>query len=209
MENNNNTGPELHIQNVTAEKHANVKDKVKFSGFHITISTNKRPQTEDDADALRMQLNVCIANTFTHPNLKEFIAFLSEEQQKGHTYVMNIKDVDVQYAIELGSDAARGGRIHAHVVLKISHTSRIKIDIPVFKAKVTEYLNMPGARFTVPNPYIHIVVMRNSKNLEEYLLKEPVSVQAMKGGATHAPPAAVDNSAVDSLNAELANLQLK
>lgn len=175
--------PSLEVRNVTEQKHSNAADNLKYSGFHITISTNKRPTSTEMAQDLGGKLNKAIALTFTHQGLSQFIMFLHKPAPGGpllsnpnHNYKSNIKDIDVQYAIELGQ-TARGGRIHAHVVLKVTHNSYIRINIPVLKKLLIEQLNASGEGLGIQNLYINVGTIRGDKNLEEYLLKKQVEVK--------------------------------
>jgi hypothetical protein len=166
------SGPTLEVRNVTQQKHKNAQQSVKYSGFHITVSTNKRPKTNEESHALGGRLNEAIATTCTHTGLTQFISFLKE----GHTYKSNIKDIDVQYAIELGTQKA-GGRIHSHIVLKVTHTSMIRINIPVLKQLLLTAINKPGVEPVITSLYVNVGMIRSDKNLEEYLLKKQVEVK--------------------------------
>lgn len=165
-------GPTLTVRNVTAEKHKDEASNVKYSGFLITLSTNYKPKTTEESQAMGARLNSSIAAVFaTHAMIATFIKFLTA----GHSYARNIKSVDMVYAIELGK-GAKGGRIHAHIILKIKHNSMIRVDIPAFKEAMLAVLNENGATPQLTSLYVNVRIIRSDQNLEEYLLKKEVSV---------------------------------
>lgn len=185
-------GPDLVIQNVTAEKHKDDSENTKHSGFHITVSTNRKPASNEESHALGARLNKAIALSFEHTGLEQFIEFLIPDD----TYKRNILKVSVKYAIELGK-GVRGGRIHAHIMLKVIHNSRIRINIPAFKKVMLQNLNLEGDLPTITSIYVNIKIIRGDENLEEYLLKKEVHVDVGDEVPTSKGPVDTGDAALD------------
>jgi hypothetical protein len=168
------TGPKLKVTDVTKLKET-IKNPVKYTTFLITVSTNVRPHTEEEGRLEAGRLNGALALTYTHANLKKLFKFLS-----GGTYSTTMKDVDVKYAIELGP-SKQGGRIHAHTLMKLKHTSKglVHINIPVLRHVLLRSLKAAttSTRMAlIKNIHIDIKVANDQRTLEDYLTKDAVRV---------------------------------
>jgi len=184
--------PALKVTDVTTLKRKKKSQQLKFSGFHITISTNKKPKDDEESQNIGRRLNQAIALTFTHDTLSKIIFYLKpsynqdgevdkgipEARIKGNIidYKAHIKKLKVQYAIELGG-GAKGGRVHAHIILRVTHNSKIRIDIPELKQRMLQALNLNDESPAITSIYINIGIIRSDKNLEEYLKKKQVNVK--------------------------------
>jgi hypothetical protein len=94
--------------------------KPNYSNYIITINTNYRPKYQNDLSDIADKLTSALNNLFTHNHLPHVIAF-----PKGGNYSM-IEDIDVEFGEEVGAHA-KGGRLHAHAVVKIKHHTFIKL----------------------------------------------------------------------------------
>ena len=133
----------------------NAKDKT--SNFFLTINTNQSYKQDD-------------------PNLQNDIAVF-EECIKGILSNLNdyvnidggiwsddfIDDVDIDYVIELGTIKRH---IHAHIMIKIKHRTKLMLDYKKIKAKVLSELGLK-------NIYVNNKLMKkdSSTNVLDYINK--------------------------------------
>lgn len=192
-------GPRLGVKNVTNAKHTSSTQTNYYTSLHITCSTNVRPKDDAQAHSEGGKLNSVLSQMYTHENLQKFLKFvkrpptrkqISEDLVKDNnnnnarrsllpgqgTYSGNLKDVDAQYAIELGG-STKGKRVHSHTILKLQHNMQgeyIQVNIPVYRQLLKQYLKQVGS--ASKNVYVNVQVMRDNRTLEEYLLKRAQGV---------------------------------
>jgi hypothetical protein len=133
--------------------------RAKYSTFHITINTNKKPDDDDEADAIGDELRKANKAIFNEDNFPRIVKFLNNDTYDDGLIV----SVDVKFSIEVGK-SEMGGRVHTHIKAEIKHYSKIHVNLPNLRAIVTEELGY--------NPYIHVKVVKTSMSLEEYIAKD-------------------------------------
>lgn len=154
----------LGVQGDTAHTTTPKEQRVKHSGFLITVNTNFRPRSNDESWAMGYRLENAMRSMLTHQGLSKIITF----QGEGHSYSDRyVKDVKAQFAVEVGHQA-KGTRIHSHTLLHIAHMSHIRLSIPAIKQHVISSINDPR----IKSVYVNIRMVRNDRNLEEYLKKD-------------------------------------
>lgn len=145
------------------------KDKIKHSGFLITINTNYNPkQNEGNATECAEKLRSAVYDLLHDTDkLEKIIKFLIP----GHTFSREyIKKVQGEFVIERGRHS-KGSRIHAHATLHIDHYSKIHLDIPKIKEVLLPYF-ADGCTCDIKNLYINVRAIRNDLGLRNYLRKE-------------------------------------
>lgn len=148
--------------------------ELRTSLFLITINTNQTVRSEDEliywANLLERGIEKAV------DSLDEIILFLSEnaksvEENDGTEDDINSNwlldeypNPEVRYAIEIG-ESANGGRIHAHIVMRIKHYSKIHMNREGWQKIMIDYLNLD-------NVYINFKGLPDTqKNLDLYLKK--------------------------------------
>lgn len=143
-------------------------DRARNSNYFILVSTNKRPETDEQAEALVNDLADATDEVWTSPeHLSRIIKFnrvdsgLSNPAPPWHDFYSGvIQDINMQHAPEVGR-GAYGHAVHDHIALRINHTSNITI-----KNSVPEIINAYFAtrrldRWGITNLYVSIHLARD------------------------------------------------
>lgn len=136
----------------------------KHSGFFITVSTNYRPKADEDAAEVAELLRKAMGEMLSNQGLAEVIEFL----EAGSFTKQYIKTVEGEFIVERGRNA-RGGRIHSHASLHITHRSKIRMNIPAMKEFLMERLSSISA---IKSVYINVKAIGSDKLIRDYLRKE-------------------------------------
>lgn len=145
-------------------------DPEKHSGFLITISTNYRPKTKEEAKECGEKLRKAVkAMLSDETNLAKIVKFLPphEDDRWGPDKIIRVTS---QFVIERGRDK-RGQRIHSHAVLQIDHRSKIHLDKQGIKDVILPEM-AGGCTCNIKNLYINIKYIRNGRGIRDYLTKE-------------------------------------
>lgn len=123
---------------IRGKKQSQLKEKpvkVKRTAYFYTISTNQRYKEDDphfhDDEAIFEDVILDILK-----NADQYIE-ITEEGKKWNRDT--IKDVDAEYTIEKGG---KYGQLHAHILFKIKHTTRVKLDYAKIKQTVLDRLGL-------------------------------------------------------------------
>lgn len=111
------------------------KVKTKRSNWFFTLSTNKR--YKDDDEAIEND-EACLEEAILEvlENIGNFITVQVAEHSWSSQY---IHDVTTDYVIERGPTT---GALHAHILIKVEHTSNIKLDYGKIKQHVMNILGL-------------------------------------------------------------------
>lgn len=142
------------------------KERPKHSGFLITISTNYRPTTTAEAVDMGERLEHALKKMYTHKGYGKIIKFTDPSHSYGDKY---INKIDTKFAVERGTHTM-GGRIHSHSIMHVTHASHIRLSIPDIKELVVAAIDHPK----VKSVYVNIRMVKDGKNLEEYIKKDMV-----------------------------------
>lgn len=137
--------------------------RVRHSNFLVTINTNVRP-TADDIDDLASSLDGAIQEFLTPDGLRQTINVLEPNVRLNRA---SVRDVEAEYAIEVG-EKAKGGRVHAHCIIKVSHTTKIRMD----GKKITELITSQMDSSAVKNVYVNIKLLNTGAYAEDYIRKK-------------------------------------
>ena len=130
--------------------------KLKTSNFFTTINTNQvykdgDPNLAGDTEVFNKLIsNIC-------NNIDEYLTF-----PKGDSFDKNVDDVDVDYAIELGTKMKS---LHCHIFFKFKHTTNLKLNYKKMKDKVLSELGLNNIFFS------NRVCRGGHQNIEDYLHK--------------------------------------
>jgi hypothetical protein len=147
----------------------------KKSKFWITINTNMLPADAEERRLLVAALDAAMAkialrsdpesNSWKDSMLK-FVNGAEPDYDKVLKY-------SSQFVVEVGT-GLRGGRVHAHWVLEVTHKTFIQISIDQTKMILLELLNPELVSRGLPeldNLYVHVRSVATGWNLEEYMRK--------------------------------------
>ena len=147
----------ISVEDVTSKK-ISEKQKTRHSNFLITINTNKRPKTQNELVKYVNDLRSYVKNgLLSNYGLTRLLKF--KEGNLG-----DIKNIDAKFAIEMGRHT-KGGRVHAHIFLKIDHNAML--DFPNKQFIIDEL----SRRMGIMSPHIDFKIVGSQKNIEDYLSK--------------------------------------
>ena len=99
------------------------EEKVYFSDYFITVSTNIRPTDDDDEYDLRMKLDDIMENEVFSDHILDMVV---DADSKGRVDPSLIKEVKYSGLSETGSNS-RGKRTHWHGYVKIQHFTKLRL----------------------------------------------------------------------------------
>jgi len=112
------------------------KGRLANSNWFITINTNQRFDSYDDARPLLRALQIAIKNVFQ--NLAQYVQFKPAEVAAGHTWSPEYIDrVRVKQGVEFSE--ARG-LAHVHFMIAIRHRSKIQLNYQKIQDDVRQYI---------------------------------------------------------------------
>ena len=132
-------------------------EKVKQSNFYITVNTNQsykvnKEGLENDTEVFEGVIKDVLGNINNYINLPP------GTQWDDNT----IKDVDIQYVVERGNQK---GFLHCHALIKIKHTTNVKLNYKTFKAKIQNDLGLKNIYFK------NYISKANDDNILNYIDK--------------------------------------
>jgi hypothetical protein len=122
---------------VKGQRQSKIKEpteKTNKTAFLFTVSTNQRyadsdPHLESDEEFFEDVIaDIC-------NNLPKYV-IIKEEGKPWNT--QTIKDVDVTYTVERG----KTGQLHAHILFKIKHTTKVHLDYTAIRKKLCDELGL-------------------------------------------------------------------
>lgn len=150
------SGPEIEIDtdynlgNVPTEGKSAARRK--NSMFHITMNTNVRPRTRQDAYDMATNYMPIIDEFFRENDSQNIVDVtlislgnsndfypISDEEWNQHIFRLVVKS-----KAEVGSDLRRGARFHIHTSMYFLHDARLRIDAAALKRKINEVLEING-----------------------------------------------------------------
>ena len=138
-----------------------------YSNYLITINGNRRPRTNAQALMDAADLRRGIRALLSSGGIERIVHAGPYVHEHPPRYTPNdwddnhITNVRAEFAIERGV-SPRGGRIHAHIVLKIDHTTRTRVDVDEIKGVIAE-------NSTITNAYVNVRLL--GRTAEDYIRK--------------------------------------
>jgi hypothetical protein len=169
--------PEITTKDASGQDYNIVKNKkkkknlTKYSSFHVTVSSNQKPGTNEESHALAGQMRQLVGELYNdEDNLRGLIEFLD-----GNNYDSGLIDkIDTTFSVELGRDP-RGGRIHSHAIMHIVHHSKIRLNVDFIRQYFIQQMDLTDV-------HINIDVIKTDRKLVDYIGKdstgEPVQFES-------------------------------
>lgn len=142
-------------------------NKIRHSDFLVTINTNFRPKDRVEMDEVQSALERAVEDMSTPSGLREVVRVLEPNVT---LTAANVKNVDVEYAGEVG-ESAKGGRVHSHTIIKVTHTTKIQMDPKKISSFVMASIESPH----VKNVHVNIKLLPTNGYAEDYLHKKAES----------------------------------
>jgi len=155
------------------------KEEIKYSNFFLTINTNYRAKSDSDFDTFTRAYAEVLSEMFNKKKMGAIIRFLppNEDDEWKRPYILK---ADAHTNLEEGT-TVRGGRIHSHSLIEITHKSKIHINARAVKNMVYDKMKPYG----VKGPYVHVqLVNEEQKKILSYMRKdEPIEEGAITEAA--------------------------
>lgn len=144
------------------------RSDIKHSGFLVTINTNYRPSLPTEARDMAEKLHRFMGY-LTSDNILPYIFKFLPPHENDKFNSNTILNVNAEYRVERGG-SSKGGRIHAHLFIKVEHRTKLQIDPNALRSifmDYDEFKNDPR----VSNPHIDIKAVSVDANIDNYLRK--------------------------------------
>lgn len=149
--------------------------RIKFSGFFITVNTNKKfDRANDDLDKWDEKFQKAICKLFS--SIDNYKNILQINKNKNKKYINDTFSKDYIKSIKLNDWSTEIGpnehRLHAHIVLSIRHFTLIHINVGFVTEFFKKILELPGL-------YINVRTFTNAKmSLIDYINKDSKKTNA-------------------------------
>lgn len=136
------------------------------TNLFITINTNILPRTQDEAEAVGAELHKTVSDMF-NVHIEKILKVHPDSPPLG-----DMDTVDVNFSIERGKKR-RGGRIHAHALVKIVHHT--KISMADTRLAIKEHVKQEMINTLPGEPLVWVQLMPNKswdEIVQEYIEKD-------------------------------------
>lgn len=117
---------------------------LRFSNYWITSQTNYKAKTDDDFERFQDGYADALEDVFDRDKFGRFVEFLPP-QQDDRWNADTINNFQVYTQLEEGTSKF-GGRIHAHIIMEISHFSKIRLDAQLIKEAIQHKMARYGMK---------------------------------------------------------------
>lgn len=139
--------------------------KQHYSNFLLTVNSNFRPSSREEALEMRDRLRTGMKALCTEQGMRSSIKFLN-----GGNYYDNILEpIDVEFAAELGEDP-KGSRIHVHALMKLVHNDKVQLNREAIKSVV-------GSASGIPSLYVNAKWVPSERTVQDYIKKQQAQPQ--------------------------------
>ena len=143
-------------------------EKLYYSKYFVTISTNVRPLDAQDAVTLSEQLSDGIDNMM-QTNTMDILRFPDPNFPPDASKIVDVK---YQGMTEVGS-SKRGGRVHWHGIIEVTHKSKLRIFKEDIKSTLKAVMGIPNRR--IKNLYVSTSWIKSHKPIQNYVAKTVVA----------------------------------
>jgi hypothetical protein len=150
--------------NIGKERTSAQKNRIRHSNWLVTVSTNIRPQSNEESHRVGNDLHQSVKSMLTSENMPNIIDFKVDGDG-----LDKIETVRNQFGVELGRGKF-GGAIHAHIIIHITHRSNIKLNAE----RIKEHIKNTTQDDRIQNIHINIAFKGSGKTLEQYIRKEQI-----------------------------------
>jgi hypothetical protein len=137
----------------------------KSSAFFLTINTNKKPANKIEEVTLIDWLQSGLEHTFSRENLPKALTDLTTGREP---VLAVLGEVILKYGVEVGQKP-KGGRVHAHSLLKIQHNTKLHINPGSVKSQLVEYFK--GNDVPVLSLYVNVRAAKTEEAMLRYITK--------------------------------------
>jgi len=130
----------------------------KRSSWLITLNTNKFP---DEDDSIKDQLEEIIKKDLTGNTFIDNYVVIIDDKHIDDTIQDHIVEVKTVYKMEVGTHP-KGGRVHAHVLIKITHDSKIRLNYDALRDLIKDEFG---------GGYMNAKIVSSTYDLRNYLNK--------------------------------------
>ena len=156
---------------VTTVTDKSIKNPVRETNVIITISSQIKPKTDQELNAVAGCLEHSVADMLTPEGLAEIITIKEKEYNEGHRFTSEyIMDINSEYSIEIG-ERPRGSRVHTHIIVNVSHKTKIWFDYQSIKDFMDEAMTSHGCP-KFKGVYASIKLIKGMINARDYLRKQ-------------------------------------
>ena len=136
----------------------------RHSNWFITINTQV-PESNPESDVVLDQLGAAIKTIFNPNNLYKIVDVIEEDVVFDSNSIIKAK---IKFSLEVGTKP-KGSRIHSHVLLKITHRTKIRLSNEAIRGELKRLISSPA----FINPHIFWIVVSPEANIREYIAKAP------------------------------------
>lgn len=141
------------------------EDARRHSTYFITISSNYRPENENDQVIVENMFYDALAQAF-----QERLEYMLKWRRGFHPELF-LAPPQIRIRVETGGHL-KGSRVHAHVILHIEHTTNIQLDYHKLKHEIMEQILSGPLNSKVHGVYIHFELLRNEQEAREKYMKK-------------------------------------
>jgi hypothetical protein len=157
----------IEIEDITTPSGYNEEIKTYYSQWHILVSSNVRTNDLDTANEIADCLKNGFATAFRTRPAELFIV------SKGAWDSETIDSMKIQMAAEIGEDA-KGGRVHIHALVNVTHHGNLKINGQAIQVILREHCQ---SQF-IKNIFVRVKWIPTSRPIEDYIGKNPLTHQS-------------------------------
>lgn len=137
----------------------------KSSAFFITINTNKKPVDKMEEVTLIDWLQSALENTFSKENMPKV---LTDLETLTEPTLPVLGAVVFKYAVEVGQKP-KGGRVHAHSLLTVQHSTKLHVNTNKVKSHMISYFKDNDVK--ILNLYVNIRAAKTEEAMLRYITK--------------------------------------
>lgn len=146
-----------------AQPRQTTRGTVFYSKFLVSLNSNIKPKSLEHQIFLERSMRNLIDNNFQGRKILPNIKILDNEDADIDEKEHLLEKIDVTFSLEIGKKA-RGGRLHAHVIVDIRHRTKIHIDAARLRDQLLMYFGIRG--------HVDIKYFPSAEILQDYISKD-------------------------------------
>ncbi|GAM29387.1 hypothetical protein SAMD00019534_125630 [Acytostelium subglobosum LB1] len=160
-----------HIDNVTATSRGvsvtgqqRRRPKMRHSNFLLTVNTQKRPTSDEEAEHYAQRLDTAMDTIFTQSEHLENLFTLTPGKATSDGESPTIHRLDTTFAVEVGKKA-QGGRVHSHAVIEVDHNTHIRLNMDYIRQILPPMIG-------VDKIYANVRYVKGMGEVKDYIEKD-------------------------------------
>lgn len=142
----------------------------KFSGFFVTINSNKRSESTKDDTAMANTFRRAVSSFYRQSDILKVIY----DRRTDDVVDPELLDtIDINYTFELGKRNGAKNKLHSHGIIKIRHRTKIKLNYEAIRSWFKKIFLAAG--YSDESSSIHLDVKPfgdTNRNLLYYITKD-------------------------------------